>query len=130
MEERKLYPLIAQYLQLHYPDVVYRFDLAADLKLTYSQAKRHKTIHPLRGYPDLFIAKPVYPYGGLFLELKKDGASVLKKDGTLKKDDHLQEQFNMLKRLIEAGYKANFAIGYEDTIKQIENYLHGNSETL
>lgn len=32
--EHSLYEQIARYLQLQYPDVIYRFDIAADLKLT------------------------------------------------------------------------------------------------
>lgn len=55
--EHKLYEQIARYLQLQYPDVIYRFDLAADLKLTPGQAAKHHRLHPERGYPDLFIAE-------------------------------------------------------------------------
>ena len=71
---------VAQYLQMQYPGVIYRFDLAADLKLTMGQAKKHKRLHPMRGYPDLFIAKAAprcidgswnYEYHGLFIELKR-----------------------------------------------------------
>lgn len=60
MRESDLYRLVAEYLQVQYPEVIYRFDLAADLKLTPGQAVRHKRLHPHRGYPDLFIAQPIY----------------------------------------------------------------------
>lgn len=125
MSEHQLYEVIAEYLQLHHSGVIYRFDLASDLKLTIGQAKKHKKLHPTRGYPDLFIAEPNGKYAGLFLEIKKDGTSVFKKDGTLRKDAHLEEQFKMLQNLVMKGYKANFAIGYDDCIKQIEEYLNG-----
>jgi hypothetical protein len=55
--EHNLYEQIARYLQQQYPDVIYRFDIAADLKLTPGQAAKHKRLHPKRGYPDLFIAR-------------------------------------------------------------------------
>lgn len=38
--EHSLYEQIARYLQLQYPDVIYRFDIAADLKLTPGQAAK------------------------------------------------------------------------------------------
>lgn len=114
-------------MQIYHKDVIYRFDLSADLKLTKGQASKHKRLHPNRGYPDLFIAEPNGKYSGLYLEIKREGTSVFKKDGTLRKDEHLREQFDTLKKLILKGYKANFAVGYDDTIKQIEDYLGGKT---
>lgn len=55
--EHNLYEQIARYLQLQYPNVIYRFDLAADIKLTPGQAAKHHRLHPERGYPDLLIAE-------------------------------------------------------------------------
>lgn len=124
--EHRLYVDIAGYLQENYPDVIYRFDLAADLKLTPGQAAKHKRLHPERGYPDLFIAQPTYrAYGacGLYLELKAEGNSPYKKDGTLKKDEHLAEQQKMLERLRKLGYKAEFAVGFDEAKKLIDDYL-------
>ena len=91
---------IAQYMQLKHKDIIYRFDLIADFPMKPYQAMRVKRIHPKRGYPDMFIAKPSGNYAGLFLELKAE-------------------------ELIKVGYKANFAIGFEDAVKQIEGYLNG-----
>lgn len=99
--EHSLYEQIARYLQLQYPDVIYRFDIAADLKLTPGQAAKHKRLHPERGYPDLFIAEPkevkvktalgdeyslveIKTLGGLYVEIKKDGTK-LKRDKDAKK---------------------------------------------
>ncbi len=111
--EHNLYEQIARYLQQQYPDVIYRFDIAADLKLTHGQAAKHKRLHPERGYPDLFIAEPkiakpqcralndeerrklekgmefisvkiLQNYHGLYLEIKKDGIK-LKRDKDAKK---------------------------------------------
>ena len=81
--EHSLYEKIARYLQQQYPDVIYRFDIAADLKLTSGQATKHKRLHPERGYPDLFIAEsstniwnsPVREWGlhfGLYIEIKSN----------------------------------------------------------
>ena len=134
--EHQLYVRIARYLQENYPGVVYRFDIAADLKLTKGQAAKFKVLHPERGYPDLFIAKPKDGtinmdtagnpnyYAGLYLELKAEGNSPFKKDGTLKKDQHLEEQQAMLERLRYHGYKAMFATGFDEAKEIIDDYLH------
>ena len=140
MSEHQLYELIAQYMQIKYPDVIYRFDLAADLKLTAGQARKHKMLHPKRGYPDLFIAEPIITsyrdengmikltqtknYSGLFIELKKDGARLKKKNGEWA-SDHIAEQAEMLERLEFRGYRAMFAVGFDEAKKIIDLYFKG-----
>lgn len=132
MSEHELYVLIADYLRLQYPDIIYRFDLAADLKLSIGQAKKHKRLQRFRGYPDLFIAKPklqqskdglpVYIHG-LFLEIKKEGTKILKKDGEYVADKHIREQAKMLQALERRGYRAMFAVGYEQAKQIIDEYI-------
>nr|DAO27420.1 MAG TPA: Nuclease [Bacteriophage sp.] len=136
--EHNLYEQIARYLQLQYPNIIYRFDIAADLKLTPGQAAKHKRLHPERGYPDLYIAESseninskdwngiVREWGfyfGLYLEIKTESNSPYKKDGTLKKDQHLDEQARMLEKLRARGYKAEFGVGFEGCKKIIDEYL-------
>lgn len=135
--EHNLYEQIARYLQLQYPNVIYRFDIAADLKLTPVQAAKHKRLHPRRGYPDLFIAESsenvnsrdwnsiVREWGfyfGLYIEIKKDGEKLTKKDGSWR-TPHIAEQAEMLEKLRQAGYKAEFGIGFEGCKKIIDEYL-------
>ena len=132
MTEHDLYGLIADYIKVRYPDVIYRFDLAADLKLSIGQAKKHKRLQRFRGYPDLFVAKPklqqskdgmpVYTHG-LFLEIKKEGTKILKKDGELVADKHIREQAKMLQALERRGYRAMFAVGYEQAKQIIDEYI-------
>ena len=129
VSERTLYKQIAQYLQLQYPNAIYRFDLAADMKLTAGQASRHKTLHPHRGYPDLFIASARTIgdryYHGLFLELKREGTRIYKKDGTLVADQHIREQHALLVELEKRGYAARFAVGFDQAKQIIDEYLGG-----
>ena len=137
--EHNLYEQIARYLQLQYPDVIYRFDLAADLKLTPGQAAKHKRLHQERGYPDLFIAKPkeikvktalgggynlveAKPLGGLYLEIKKEGEKLTKKDGSWR-TPHIAEQAEMLERLRQTGYRAEFGVGLSKCKQIIDEYL-------
>ena len=126
MTEHDLYGLIADYIKVRYPNVIYRFDLAADLKLTIGQARKHKRLQKYRGYPDLFIAEPTYhkgEYSGLYLELKKEGTRIFKKDGTLVADEHIREQFDMLAELRNRRYAAEFACGFDEAKKIIDEYL-------
>lgn len=131
--EHNLYEQIARYLQLQYPNVIYRFDIAADLKLTMGQAAKHKRLHPERGYPDLFIAEsstniwnsPVREWGlhfGLYIEIKKDGEKLTKKDGSWR-TPHIAEQAEMLERLRQAGYRAEFGVGFSECKQIIDEYL-------
>lgn len=142
MTEHQLYEQIAEYMQIQYPNVIYRFDLAADLKLTPGQARRHKKLHPFRGYPDLFIAESrfvaientnpndlqlSFRRNGLFLELKREGTTIFKKsDGQLVKDKHIREQVEMLDKLRKCGYMAEFACGFDEAKKIIDSYLKGD----
>lgn len=130
MSEHQLYEKVARYLQMYYPDVIYRFDLAADLKLTVGQASKHKRLHPKRGYPDLFVAQPReikrVMYYGLFIELKKDGTRLRKKDGS-PASEHIAEQGRTLTALWKKGYQAVFAVGFDEAKKLIDDYLGGNN---
>jgi hypothetical protein len=130
MTERDVVKEIALHMQRNYPDAVYRFDLAADLKLTIGQAKRHKALHPHRGYPDFFLAEPRGIWKGLYLELKKDGVTIVLKDGTITKDPHIREQAQMLERLFKKGYGASFAVGITQAKTFIDRYMSKNGAVI
>lgn len=134
MREHDLYKMVADYLRYQYPTVIYRFDLAADLKLTMGQARKHKRLQHYRGYPDLFIAETVIVkkkdgtyegLSGLFVELKREGTRIFKKDGKLVADEHIREQFDMLHDLRARGYAAEFACGFDEAKKLIDDYMKG-----
>lgn len=125
MREHDIYTMIADYLRYQYPTIIYRFDLAADLKLTMGQARKHKRLQRYRGYPDLFIAEPKGKYAGLYLEIKKPGTKIFKKDGAIVADAHIREQYGMLEDLRFAGYAAEFGIGFEATKELIDSYMRG-----
>lgn len=136
MAEKDLALQIAQYIQLQYPNIVYRFDLAADIKMTIGQAMRNKRLHPFRGYPDLFIAYSIHNhdenklFNGLFLELKKEGVTIYKKDGAFRNDEHLLEQAKFLEKLRKFGYVAEFVVGFDQAKGIIDWYLKGANGDL
>lgn len=131
MHEHKIYEQIADYMRYKYPDVIYRFDLAADLKLSIGQAAKHKRLQRRRGYPDLFIAEPAFDFNrnrdihGLFLEIKRPDVKIYKKNGELVANEHIREQAALLDELRRRGYKAEFACGFDEAKKIIDKYLGG-----
>lgn len=136
--EENLHLKICDYLRKNYPDVLFRTDFSSGMKMSPGQAAKHKKFQKSRAWPDLFIACPremiavdtkngnsIYSQdvGGLFLELKAEGTKLYKKNGEMVANKHYREQAEMLNKLIESGYYARFAVGYDEAIRIITNYL-------
>lgn len=143
MKESDLQVAVADYLRLKYPDVLFHSDFGSGIKMTKGQAIKQKRQNGgRRGWPDMFIAQPReltsfnvqqnrdIPNGkfchGMFLELKKDGTRLFKKDGS-PASEHIAEQVFVMESLRIRGYYANFAIGFEQAKKLIDWYLGGNN---
>lgn len=145
MTELELQMQVADYLRLQYPGVLFHSDFGSGVKLTMGQAIKQKRLQGgRRSWPDMFIAEPknvkaeckVITDGdvikearfleqkyGLFIELKKAGTRIFKKDGTLVSDAHICEQFDMLEQLRRRGYMAEFACGFDEAKKILDRYL-------
>ena len=140
--EADLQVQVADYLRLQYPSVMFHSDYGSGIKLTMGQAIKQKRQNGgRRAWPDMFIAEPIvrdsetgqfykgnyYPtkqvHNGLFLELKRPGTRIFKKDGTLVADEHIREQFDVLEQLRRRGYEAKFACGFDEAKKIIDEYL-------
>jgi len=115
--------LVVQYLKLQYPNVIFNCDMSG-IKLSIGQAVKQKKLGMPKGYPDLFIAEPNNKYHGLFIELKKSGTKLKKKDGTWI-NEHIEEQAEMIHRLQERGYYGTFCIGFDEAKQTIDNYFKG-----
>lgn len=134
MKESDLQVMVADYLRLRYPKVLFHSDFGSGIKLTQGQAMKQKRQNGCRrGWPDMFIAEPKDTDGlgledehihGLFLELKKDGTRLHKKDGSWA-TEHIAEQAKTLQALQDRGYEAYFAVGFEQAKKLIDDYLGG-----
>lgn len=122
-KEDTIHQQVADYLKLRYPDVIFRTDFAAGIKMTLGQATKHKRLQQGRAYPDLFIAEPRNGYHGLYLELKRDGTSVYLRNGELSANPHFREQADTLNALQDRGYAACFAIGFDNAKQVIDEYL-------
>lgn len=125
MSEAELQKQVAIYIRMQYPDVIFHSDFGSGVKLTPWQAKMQKMQNGgRRAWPDMQIAEPVGKYHGLFVELKKEGTRLKKKNGDWA-SEHIAEQDAVLSELNDKGYKAEFAIGFEQALNLIDDYLGG-----
>lgn len=123
MTEDALYEQLAQYLNLKYPLIIYHFDPSGVWTPSFKARNLYGKLNS-RAFPDLFIAQPAHGYAGLFIELKKEGTVIYKKDGSLRASTHVAEQMAMLKSLEERGYKALMCVGFTTTQSVIDSYLN------
>lgn len=117
---------IAQYMRLKYPKVPFHWDYAGN-HMTKTQAGKMKAIQGIKGWPDLFIAKPMITstgiFHGLFIEVKREGTSLFKRNGE-PVDSHIAEQQNCLAILAEHDYFTAFGVGLDSCIDIIDKYLN------
>lgn len=135
MREIDLQQQVADYIRLQYPNVIFHSDFGSGIKLTMGQAIKQKRLNGgRRSWPDMFLAEPDIGktggfkkiWFGLFIELKREGTRIYKKDGKLVADEHIREQFDMLEQLRRRGYAAEFACGFEAAVDLIDSYMKGN----
>lgn len=137
MTENELQQQVADYLRVKYPKIMFHSDFGSGVKLTMGQAVRQKRLNGgRRAWPDMFIAEArpkdaddfeegmYYGYFGLFVELKKEGCRLKKKDGSWA-SEHIAEQAEVLEKLRLRGYAAEFAVGFDQAKTIIDNYLGG-----
>ena len=127
-KEELLHLKVCDYLRKNYPDVLFRTDFSSGMKMSPGQAAKHKKFQKSRAWPDLFIAYPQFDgwemvESGLFIELKAEGTKLCKKNGEMVANKHYQEQAEMLEKLRKLSYCAEFAVGYDQAIKIITDYL-------
>lgn len=88
------------------------------------QAVKVKNLRSSRAFPDLVIYEQKRGFAALFLELKKDGVKIYRKDGSLLADEHIKEQAAMISLLNARGYKASFATGFDQAREIIDWYFN------
>lgn len=122
-KEEQLSKSVSRYLKLQYPDVVFTCD-SSGIRLTIGQATALKAQRSTHKIPDMIILKPNAEYHGLILELKSEDSSPYLKDGSLSKGQHIQEQNQTLTALLNIGYYAVFAVGFDNAKKIIDDYFN------
>jgi hypothetical protein len=121
LTEKILHKTICKYIKLQYPKVIFTSD-ASGIRVSIGEAVRLKKLRSSNGIPDIIIFKPSEYYHGLFLEVKTKRP--YKKDGDLFSNEHLQEQSNMINRLMGLGYYAKFVWSFNQATKIIDDYMN------
>jgi hypothetical protein len=122
-KKQSVHLAVCKYLKLQYPNVVF-FSEPSGLRTTPGVAKMLKGMRSDSKLPDLFIAHPKGGYSGLFIEIKDSPETLYTKDGRVRNSEHLQAQNNMLTRLRDDGYIAEFGPGFEKCKEIIDYYLN------
>lgn len=112
------------FLKLEYYDVIFRVDIAADIPLPPHLKSRNKKLHGRwsTGYPDIFIAKCMHGFGGLYIELKATK--------TVPKSKHTDRQKIIHQHLRKSGYKVHFACGIDEFKQIVKKYLSVDKQSL
>jgi hypothetical protein len=126
--ETNLHIRIAYYIKHNYPDVIFTSE-SSGIKLSIGQAVVQKKMRSGRALPDLMLFEARRGYNGMFLEIKREGTIIYKLNGEIKRDKHLKEQEEVLSRLTDKGYFANFVVGYESAISLIDYYLENKKQS-
>lgn len=121
--EAQIYEQVASWMRYQHPGVAFHMDLAG----VHNPSPRTRALYGRvnrRAWPDLVVAEPRAGYGGLYLEIKKDGTRIKKRNGDWA-SPHIEEQAEVLHELRTAGYVADFSVGFEQTKQMISSYLNG-----
>jgi hypothetical protein len=119
-----LHGQVSDYIKMQYPKTKFNSDSAGIFTASWRLRKSLKRTRSENGLPDLDIRAMRGGYGGLMIELKAEGELVFKKDGTIRKNEHLEEQAKVIEELVEEGYYACFAVGFDEAKKIIDWYMH------
>ena len=120
--ESQLHIAICDYLRVQYPSVIFTSE-AGGIYTNITQARLIKRTRSCVGIPDLLIFEPRAEYCGLFLEIKAEGISIYKKNGEFTKNEHLNNQREVLQKLINKGYASFFVIGFDNAKQVIDSYM-------
>ena len=109
--------LFLEWLKLAHPKIWnVTIHIANQRKTTWGFGKRLKKSGVKSGFPDLMIFKPIDPWHGLAIEMKRRHQEKLKKRTS---------QDEWIKKLNDAGYLACYAFGFDQAKQVLEYYLQG-----
>jgi hypothetical protein len=121
-KEEVVHVAICDYIRMKYPNTIFTSE-SSGIRVFWKQAKTLKRMRSSAGLPDIMIFEPRKNYYGLFLEVKRENFAVYKQDGGIVSNSHIQEQEQILHRLKQRGYMAEFVRGFDDAKVIIDYYL-------
>lgn len=114
---------LVSYLKWQYPGLIFNHDLGG-MQMTYAQVQHAKNLGRVDSYPDLIVCRSCGGYHALFIELKRKGVRLKKKNGDWS-SKRISKQAQMLERLRLEGYAAEFAVGFDEAKSLVDSYLAG-----
>lgn len=136
MTEKQEQKQLLDWVKIQYPNLLYTEDLGG-IRLTIGQATQVKKSRARRGHPDLMFQKPFLDHKGnvlfcgLALEFKSTKSdSIVKKNGELKKSEHLQEQYDYIMELRKVKWFSCFAKGFEEAARIIKAYVDNDLDSF
>jgi len=123
MSEYTQHKMIANYIKMQYPKVIFTSD-SSGIKLTIGAAVKMLALKSNNKIPDLLILEARGGFNGLIIEIKDIGKTPFKKNGELYSNDHLIAQADTLEKLNVRGYSAMFAVGFDEGKIIIDNYMN------
>lgn len=121
-EELYLHIRTCNYIRANYPGVPFNSDMSG-FKLGKRLAGIASALRSQRGWPDLNIPEPHQGYSGLYIEIKTSRDEVYTKGGIMRKNQHIQEQNEMMEILRDRGFWADFGCGDEEIRGILDWYL-------
>jgi hypothetical protein len=118
--EEKIQIDLFSYLKLQYPHVI-ALSEPSGVRVSMGLATKLKKMRSAHTQLDIFLLHPSKGYHGMAIELK--AKNIYKKDGSLYKDEHLEDQQRTIDQLNKLGYKATFAVGFDEARNLIDDYL-------
>lgn len=119
--------VFCKYMRNKYPDLDYFSDLSSAGKQTKYMQSIVTILKSRSGWPDTKICEPIGKYCGLMIELKRipetQGQSIYMQDGSLKANEHIENQSEMHQRLRNKGWYVVFSQGANEAITVLEAYL-------
>lgn len=119
--EEKIQMDIFSWLTDKYPDVL-AISESSGVRVSKGLAMKLKRMRSKHTHCDIYVLRPSNGFHGLVIELK--AKNIYKKDGTLFKDEHLEDQQRTIDKLNKEGYYATFAVGYAEAKTIIDDYLN------
>jgi hypothetical protein len=115
---------VIEYIELQYK--VTPICMGTEGRKTPFEQFKFKWMGGRKGVSDLFIPVVRGCFSGLFIELKKEGTKIWKKDGSLyaSNKEHHKRQLGFIEEMTDRGYGAKLCIGFEEAKFTIDGYMN------
>lgn len=120
LSEEEIQVQIVNYLRAK--NILFQTNPYSGFKQSMYSAAKAKRLGHNSGFPDVMIFEPRRGFHGLFIELKKFGFQVFKKNGSLR-DEHIKKQNDVIQTLLSKNYYSIFCCGFEQAKDVIDWYF-------